>query len=559
MSVGKTTGFALLGVWAASELWRASPVPKPPEVDDLPSSDPATRAPAEQAPRVQIPLFVPEAGYRYTYSFHRKIRIVGTTSQSIPDLEYQGKFYIDVLSADVKGFRANLTEEINGHQQNDPTTVFIEAASDASKTELKATPLRSETDRQHLAILKDLTSLWLFPLNEDTAGNYRASFSITGPLKFEKIKRVYLKTGLVKPQIESSSHRMVWNSQERIPQSLMGEERTNLGSGQLSFSSESGYQLEFLGKAKTTALGVAPGLHSESWALAASTGGRTHSRVSIKNGPLLLKKLSHLAQMSSSEQLQLFSDLADLLKFHPEFLADLLSQFPNAAIALGPTSPLFKLVVGVLATAGTPESQAALVEIYRDPSCTVQGKGTILSSLTTTQASLTDKTREFLISESRNANDPELSSGATWALGSSLQNAIIDSSVQRAIESIQQSWGTLVSASRSEQLDLLDAMGNSGRAEFFPILNSVANGQNDALQAKAVFALRFIQTPDAINLLDSKISDSNPTIRLAAASAMQLAPWHASFQAPLLKCAAGDPVPQVQSACKTALSSHPDQ
>src|SRR6185503_11910265 len=100
----------------------------------------------------------------------------------------------------------------------------------------------------------------------------------------------------------------------------------------------------------------------------------------------------------------------------------------------------------------------------------VPGKGTILAALTTTQAQLSPSTRDFLLGETEGQNDVDLANGAAWALGSSLQGSPNDSNAQRSIASLQDAWGTALNATHpeSEELVLLDAMGNSGRNEFLP-------------------------------------------------------------------------------------------
>ena len=205
------------------------------------------------------------------------------------------------------------------------------------------------------------------------------------------------------------------------------------------------------------------------------------------------------------------------------------------------------MAVGTLATTGTPESQAALVQIYQDPNCPVAGKGTILAALTTTQAGLTSQTRDFLLNESQSSANADLSNGATWALGSALQNAPVDTSSLRAISSVQQAWTTAQSMTQgeNEELVLLDAMGNSGRPEFMPILSQViASDSDNVLRTKAVYALRFIPSPDAVTLLGQELGDSNASVRLAAANAMVSAPWNEAFQAPLQHCVSSESVGQ---------------
>jgi hypothetical protein len=103
-------------------------------------------------------------------------------------------------------------------------------------------------------------------------------------------------------------------------------------------------------------------------------------------------------------------------------------------------------------------------------------------------------------------------------------------------------------------LGLLDAMGNSGRPEFFSAIDSAIATGTDPLQSKAVFSLRAIQTDEAESLLSQELFHANASARLAAAQAMSLAPSIQAFQPALQTCASQESVAEIQNICRAVLS-----
>jgi hypothetical protein len=188
--------------------------------------------------------------------------------------------------------------------------------------------------------------------------------------------------------------------------------------------------------------------------------------------------------------------------------------------------------------------------IYNDPNCPVDGKGSILSAFTTTQAPIDPQIRDTLLQISQNESNQSLAQGAAFALGSALQSAGPGESTDRAIAAIQLAGQN----SNLDQRTLLDVMGNSGRSEFLPEVAEVIQSDADpALRSKAVYSLRFMNNPQASALLSQSLSDPDPGVRLAAANAIQIAPWSPTYVTPLSKCSSGETVSAVQTACQTAL------
>ena len=507
--------------------------------------------------------FQPKSSVRYTYSFERKIQIHGFTN-SIPEIAYSGKLFFDVIDSKIPGFDAWVHDEITGQPASVAISLWVHVDPDGKTLQLRSSPSKEddETAHQNLNILKDLLANWVFPLQSDTSGNYEAAFSApfneNGFLKETKKKISYEKSKTVVTEILSSSHQLNWSLDLHLPYSISGIDSTRLGNSKLSIASESSYVIRFLSQEACLINNLTSMNHKETLSLSAEengTIGAHRAPNSHLSWPEINQQLGQLASMTSSEQLRLFGDLLDSLRNHKEDVKNLTALISPAVLAAGPASSLFKIVVGAMATLGTPEAQSALVGVYQDPNCPISGKGTILASLTTTQAPITSTTQEFLIGESKNTNT-DLSNGALWALGSSIGSSNSDS--QQAIASIEQAWMSATTSLSREgnEITVLDAMGNSGNAQFLAVIEAVINDPSNAvLQSKAIFSLRFIPTSGAQGIMIQQLVNPNPNLRLASARALSLAPWNPSFMSPLQNCAAHELVPEVKNACVNVLQN----
>lgn len=524
---------------------------------------------ADGAP-ADAPSFRPKSGMHYLYSFDRKIDIHGLGS-NLPPIAFHGTFAVDVTHADGRGFEAVAEEQVLDAPGPGARFRLHLDASGGAMTLAGDTP-SSELERQHVAILKDLLANWVFASSTDTVGRYTSIVKripdVTGPRgvvsRFTKRKLAYVEARDPIPTIARSLHVMEWSPALGMPLDIKGMESTQLGTGKLGLESDAQYALRFV-RVEPSTIGSTnlAGLdHPETLALNASPshGGQRGINRPIPDWSSLARRIGGVASLTSSQQLELFGDLvANLRATSGQSLSDLVALLSPGVVQAGPSSALFKLAVGALATAASPEAQAALVSLYQDPNCSIDGKGTILAAFTTTQAPLNVETREFLTTESQGAQNQDLADGAAFALGASLQNAPNDATTTKAITQIQQAWNEESAAgSKFQEMSLMDVMGNSGRTDFLPDLTGVIDTSTDpTLRAKAVYDLRFMQSSDAVSLLDQSLSDPTPGVRQAAANAMETAPWNQSFVAPLNRCVAGEQVAEIQKTCQQALARAP--
>lgn len=528
----------------------------------------ANRAPASATAQAARPStlelrYQPKAGRRYVYSFQRRITLQGLPQNgaSSSEMTYHGQFELDVISSNSAGFEALIRAYIAEHRTKEPLTLKIKLSSAGDHLEVFGSTLHNQTNSQESAILKDLLSLWGFNLREDTVGTFDARFEAD---PFKKTKLSYIESkGQTSPlpEIVESEHFLGWDAYRALPHEISGHEKTRMGqasasSNMSSISANAEYQILLVQEQELGAqVAKLASQLNESETLALNV--KSQESDTTEDWSTLRSELLGINALDPNAQLKIFGNLARFIKLHSDAVGDLMDLLrAQGAIQLGVNSALFKAALGALITAGTPEAQAAALKIYSDPSCPVSGKGAILSAFTTTQAPLSSATQDFLASAMKNESNPDLSQGASYALGSSIQKATDDSQKGDAIEALRQRYLSS-NGNVSDQLSALDAIGNSGQAAYLPDLRSIIQSADaeSVLKAKAVFALRFIRSNEATDLLAQSLGSVDSQIRQAAARAISMASWNDSFRAPLQSCASSDSVSSVQALCRSVLSA----
>jgi hypothetical protein len=568
LSAGKLK-LALLGCMASGAVllgaWATLPHDSNLEIDrKLASLGGSSSAPADPL------LFQPRAGQRYIYAFERRISFNGFGGLAIPPVAYHGEFFVDVLHASAQEFEAVLSERIAETNNQASPILRARIGTQGDKLALFTGELKGEEEQQHANIIRDLVSNWVFPLRSDTAGEFTARIEslpggALGPL-LKKVKLSYAgASGTNHPEVLSSLHFLQWNREISLPGELQGKETTRLGKSGSSLEADSRYHFRFraIETIPIYSKATIKGLNSPSSLALNKKSMSSHPDYAKLDWSTILSALRGLDKMAAARQLDVFGDLLKFLGMHPEKIAEVLEMLRSPdVLGKGPDSPLFKTLVGALASLGTPEAQAALREIYAEAACAISCKGTILASLTTTQAPLDGATRDFLTSSMQTEKNPDLAHGAAFALGSALQNAPAgDPQITSAVNAILAAWSSQGQAGdMGEKLAWLDVMGNSGRSEFLPAIESVLAGTEDpTLRARAVFALRFIATESAALDLIRALADNAAQVRLAAANAIGFAAWNEAFRSPLTACGGSDASAQVRASCLAALAQNGGQ
>lgn len=502
--------------------------------------------------------FHPAENFRYRYSFERKIEFRGF-GNALPEVGYHGELTFDVLKAGEEGLEAVAQEKVEEYGGGMPSPlVKLSLTADGTNLKMFTTgKTATEEERQHIAVTKDLLSLWAFPLRKDTVGSYEATVQAqpaeAGQRVLKKTKLRYVEASA--PVIVHSSHWMRWDEKTSLPGDLRGEETTKMGQKKNDLFSRTTYRLrliavEKIGMVKNIQFTKAEDMSLQREALMLAE----HPDYAGLNWQAVLAQLRELEKMSANEQLSVFGDLVRLLKKDPALLKKLLAELPEADLRAGADSALFKTVIGALATLGSPEAQAALRSIFDDPNCPVSGKGSILAAFTTTQAPATPETRAFLAAK-MGSEDKDVAQGAAFALGAALQGSAGDSA---AVEKLRAAFrAERANNNLPGQLAMLDSMGNSGRAEYVPDLRETVASGNAELRARALFSLRFMNNAESADLISRGLSDPETMVRESATEAIKLASWNENFRAPLESCARGEKVSRIQASCGDILRAHP--
>ena len=497
------------------------------------------------------PNFSPEAGFEYIYSFKREIEIKGLGANKIP-INYGGEFDLQVEKTEPQGFWAYATVDVSGHRtKNVGMKIFVK--NDGSDLRFYSNEVASAEDGEIGSIIKDLSANLIFPLKRDTTGPYSANlvWSKNGKIvSGKKVKSSY-QMSLNAPQILESYHIASWKLSAPLPDEVAGKDVTRIGDSASSLFARNSYQLRFVQAKKSI------GLAAEKWQQLSHEEDLLPSRGAKKVAAVALdwaevrSRLENIAKLSNGEQLQLFSDIAKLLQGGKVSTADLLAILrQKGALKEGASSPLFQNIVGALATAGDEKSQAALLEIYAE--APKSGKGSVLAAFTTSEAPASNSTKDFLAEVMEQESDKDLSQGAGYAFGSALASSNNSSDADR----IFKMWHSLSNSDVNGKLAVLDIMGNSGRDEFFPVLEIAAKSatEPEEVRAKAIFSLRYIKSARARALLVTAMNFSSVRVRGGAVHGVQLAEWTESFRAPLASCALKDPVQEIRSACGSIIA-----
>lgn len=564
---GKLIAFTFAASGAAlTALWAASRAPEG-ERSAPPSRHPAAEAaPAPLAPEIA---FLPQAGFRYTYSFRRSISFAGNLGGgTVPPVAFAGMLHLDVLRADARSFEALVSESIEGAPSPASPLARIETPARGDRLALLLASPLGDDGKQHLPVVKDLLSLWLFPLHSDTVGPFTARIEALAPEggfpRARKAKLSYLAQSPNTPAIVRSGHYLLWDRSLGLPREVKGEESTRLGQGEAALLADSRYELRLLGRRPSPAFSQALlSSFRDAEALSLDTSRppsmAEHPDYARLDWGDLLSKLRDVEGLSSPAQLALFGDILRFLRLHPERAADLAARLRDPSLLrAGADSALFRTLVGALATAGGPAALAALRDAYDDPHLADPGRSTLLAALTTTQAEMDAATRDFLARKMQSERDPRLSQAAAFALGSALQGGAQDAAATQAIEQLRSAWQAAKAAgSVGDQLAILDAMGNSGRAEFLSILLAASREATVVtVRARALYALRFVKDPAVPPTLIAGLAATEAPMREASAGAIELAAWTEGFRAPLERCASQEPLTRIQESCRKSLADH---
>jgi hypothetical protein len=205
-----------------------------------------------------------------------------------------------------------------------------------------------------------------------------------------------------------------------------------------------------------------------------------------------------------------------LVYIHPESCVTLGKVLSIASAG----SLTMSILPNALSMNGHPQAQASLVEAIRAHSQDKSALFSLIPALATVDEP-TPESVKTLMDLAFNSQDSEIVSAAQLALGAQVRRLArsspesADKVVDRFIQEIK------ASSSPNKTQQLLLALGNAGSVRALPEISRFARGASPDLRTVALYALRFIDSPEAEAVLVSALtSDKENSVRLAAADAL---------------------------------------
>jgi HEAT repeat protein len=505
-----------------------------------------------------------EKDHLYEYEFYRRVHILGL-SNSFPPIEIQGKLFLQVLKKQPTKIDLLVWNDLKDMPSEQPK-FRVSIDQNNGKIELFSNDKEKVISLDHKNILKDLLANFFYFSKEDTVGKYQAKFyfknidSKSNTLFIYKKNKQYLSRAENTPEIIDFLQKIEWNKDLHFPLKVSSKEKTKLGSGEYSIQTDSKAWLNFLKKTSINPLKESDLLSyakNESFQISSSNIPiEQHPEYQKIDWNALLRELRNIDALSESDKLKLFGDIVKALRLDKSRVAELLALIEDKGVlGLGADSPLYQAIIGALATNGSPESQLAIIRVYENPANILSGKGSILGALTTTQAEAIPETVDFLKEKAERENDIDLRQGALFALGAAIEKK---PKAETEIQFLIRKWNEAVSANDEDQkLAVLDAMGNSGKSEFFPIVSQQAKAASETkIRSRAIFSLRGMKIEEARSLLIRETLNENSVLRFSAVSAIQQAAWGMDFASPLKVCVDSEPVRSIRDACEEVLNQN---
>ena len=396
-----------------------------------------------------------------------------------------------------------------------------------------------------LNILKDFSGILAYRTEEDTSGHYRANFlkqdSNQEGTKLFKQKLEYLSTTeAVLPRILKSEHHLSLDPAGK-PVAATGKEITHISQGQSSsLSTTSSYRLSLKGSSiRPIAVRDREGFRETTLALNPQRGNAPR----VQAWSELLGALDSICSIASQQRLKLFHELVKSLKFDASNFKNFMAWLSDHGAEAG----IRTFAIGVLASAGTPEAQSALVKWFHE---FPESRTVILNAFTTSHAGFTSETLGFLDSlvEDR-SGDSDSAWGAAFALGAGLRNDTVPDGGE-----VNRLEGLLNSASSAEEkVAALGAIGNSGNQAFLPVIERNLGSSDENIRETAVLALRFMPGNDTQEWVNQAWSDASIKVRAAAIQVIEFQGTPGLHQDVLQDCVESSP--DLRSSCQRALDS----
>jgi hypothetical protein len=214
---------------------------------------------------------------------------------------------------------------------------------------------------------------------------------------------------------------------------------------------------------------------------------------------------------------ELYLRLKALIYLHPE-TSEVFGRILTTTTA---NSTTMNLVAEALGSAGSPLAQQALVTAIKarpDDEAAFAKLSFILAQTKTP----TQQAENALSDVAFRGPETDIVKTAQLMLGAMARN-IDQSDPDRAAKVVDRLIAQLGSSSAPNvQRRLLSALGNSGSTQAIPVIKQFTNDASPDLRGGAAYALRWVDSDEADDLLSTIIdTDSDPSVRLQALSALR--------------------------------------
>ncbi|HXH74172.1 MAG TPA: hypothetical protein VNJ08_04360 [Bacteriovoracaceae bacterium] len=367
------------------------------------------------------------------FKFHKSITVNFDFTSEVINQGFDGLLFMDWLSDQV----ATVALSMDGHKPD----IFVKAhfLDDFTLRCMEIPNGLTENETDYILLLKNLILDYSFKTNRDDNGEYLALLKIKdlpGGLKqATKVKSKYI-TG---PKIAKSLHEI------KLGRSIIearGEEHFQLPNA----SSRANYRLVATkGQEK-------PKINLERELGECTNEFSQQTTVTRATPEEFRENLLNMTTQDRGARHGLMRKLLKALRSNPELLAD----FMEWVHTIQEDRKLSSLATGMLGNLGTPEAQKELITLFN--SATEKTNflyHQTLNAFTVNSFVITSESREFLKSQI-NGTSPHLAEGATYALGTSIQNDPDKKDMQYLLNKLEQEEDL------SRKGIYVDALSNAG-------------------------------------------------------------------------------------------------
>lgn len=242
------------------------------------------------------------------------------------------------------------------------------------------------------------------------------------------------------------------------------------------------------------------------------------------------------------QQRSIYHHLKAWIALHPTQVNGLRA----ALVAASVEAPVLGLLCSTLATAGTPDAQALIVEALKAEPKNVERVTTIISYIGRMEAP-TQETRDAMLALVKSTTDKVIREAASLSIGGlALMSRAASEGSEDALVSWMASQFKAASTPRDRIL-MLRVIGNSGADRLLPLVRPYLTHEDETYRRYAAQSLRWFRTEEAEHIiLEILQNDPESSVRLPLAESYQFRPINEPIVPKLIQVALSDDSDQVR-------------